>query len=257
MFLLDANYLEAALSASQRRLRPVAALRSGSLMNAAIKGEVTWRLPRPHWIGGAGPIIWRQATNAARSAKGLMIVLLLIAVVIGPLFASALKAVDIAQPLIGLLAWATVLLTQLLKFDFRGDLDHIDQLKALPLPPSAIAIGQIVVPTVILSVAHILLLLGVAAATGAKHELLFTAAALAFPFNALLMSTENLIFLLFPSRPAASSPGDFQVLGRQAAQLALKTVSVVIGGMIAMVIAVPIFILSGGSYILLAALSPA
>ena len=48
--------------------------------------------------------------------------------------------------------------------------------------------------------------------------LALTAAALAFPFNALLMSTENLIFLLFPSRPAASSPGDFQVLGRQAAQ---------------------------------------
>ena len=69
-------------------------------------------------------------------------------------------------------------------------------------------------------------------------------------FNALLMSTENLIFLLFPPRPAASSPGDFQVLGRQAAS-SYQHRPVIIGGIIAMVIAVPLFILTGGSYIVL------
>ena len=251
VILLDSNYLEAALSASQRRYAQIQRIRSGSLLNATLKGDVAWRLPRPRWLLGAGPVIWRQATNAARSAKGLMFVLLFVAVIVGPLFATALKSADIAQPLLALIAWGTVLLSSLLKFDFRGDLDHIDQLKSLPLPPSAIAFGQLVVPTVILSAAHILLLLCVGLITGTKRELFFTAAALALPFNALLMSTENLIFLLFPSRPAASSPGDFQVLGRQAAQLVIKSVSVIIGVMIAMSIAVPLFILTGGSYIVL------
>ncbi len=174
-----------------------------------------------------------------------------VAVIVGPLFATALKSADIAQPLLAVIAWLTVLLSGLLKFDFRGDLDHIDQLKSLPLPPSAIAVGQLVVPTLILSAAHILLLLCVGLTTNSRHELYFTAAALALPFNALLMSTENLIFLLFPSRPAASSPGDFQVLGRQAAQLVIKSLSVIVGGIIAMAIAVPLFILTGGSWLVL------
>jgi hypothetical protein len=251
VILLDANYLEAALSASQRRYAQIQRIRSGALLHATLKGDVAWRLPRPRWLLGAGPVVWRQATNAARSAKGLMFVLLFVAVIVGPLFATALKSADIAQPLLAVIAWLTVLLSGLLKFDFRGDLDHIDQLKSLPLAPSAIAVGQLVVPTVILSAAHILLLLCVALTTGSKHELFFTAAVLALPFNALLMSTENLLFLLFPSRPAASSPGDFQVLGRQAAQLVIKSVSVIVGVMIAMAIAVPLFILTGGSYIVL------
>jgi putative ABC exporter len=253
--LLDANYLEAALSASQRRYAQIQRIRGGSLLNSSLKGDVKWRLPAPVWLGGAGPIIWRQATNAARSAKGLMMVLLLVAVAVGPLFASALKASDIAQPLLAVLAWLTILLSGLLKFDFRGDLDHIDALKALPLPPSTIAIGQLVVPTLILSTAHILLLTGVAATAPARSALLLTAAALALPFNGLLMSAENLIFLLFPSRPAAASPGDFQVLGRQAAQLVLKSIFVIMGCVIALVVAVPLFILTGGSYLVLIAVA--
>ncbi|HEY8747212.1 MAG TPA: putative ABC exporter domain-containing protein [Tepidisphaeraceae bacterium] len=255
--MLDANYLEAALSASQRRYAQIQRLRSGAMLNAPIKGEIAWRLPRPRWLGGAGPIIWRQATNAARGAKGLMILLLVIAITIGPVFATALRQNDIAQPLLAVIAWLTVLLSGLLKFDFRGDLDHIDELKALPLHPVAIAVGQLVVPTLVLTMAHVLLLLGVALSASAKRELILTAAALAFPFNALLMSTENLIFLLFPSRPAAASPGDFQVLGRQAAQLVLKSVSVMMGGVIALIVAVPVFILTGGSYIVLAVVAGA
>lgn len=250
--LLDANYLEAALAASQRRYAQIQRIRSGALLNANLKGDVAWRLPRPWWLGGAGPIVWRQATNAARSAKGLMIVLLVVALAIGPLFASALDATEVTKPLLAVMAWLTVLLSGLLKFDFRGDLDHFDQLKSLPLRPGMIALGQLVVPTAILSLAHVLLLLGVAAATataGADRKILFTAAALALPFNALLMSTENLIFLLFPSRPAAASPGDFQVLGRQAAQLVLKSVAVIAGCAVAFSVALPLFVLTGGSFV--------
>jgi len=249
--MLDANYMEAALSASQRRYAQIQRIRSGALLNATLKGDVSWRLPRPIWLAGAGPIIWRQATNAARSAKGLMLVLLVVALAIGPLFASALRETDVTKPLLAVMAWLTVLLSGLLKFDFRGDLDHIDELKALPLRPGMIAIGQLVVPTVILSGAHILLLLGVAATTHDNREVLYTAAALAFPFNALLMSTENLIFLLFPSRPAAASPGDFQMLGRQAAQLVLKSISVMTGCAIAFAVAMPLYILTGGSFVVL------
>ncbi|HEY2587803.1 MAG TPA: putative ABC exporter domain-containing protein [Tepidisphaeraceae bacterium] len=249
--LLDANYLEAATAASRRRYAQVQRIRSGSLLSAGVKGDVSWRLPAPPWLWGAGPIAWRQATSAARSARGLLIVLVLIAVCIGPLFGGALRAVDATQPLIGIIAWLTILLSGLLKFDFRGDLDHMEELKALPLEPAAMAVGQIIVPAIILTGAHVILLGSVAIATRTHLDWLAVAMGLAFPFNALLMATENTIFLLFPTRPAAASPGDFQMLGRQAAQLVMKAITVMIGLAIAVAVAVPIFILLGGPLVVL------
>lgn len=255
VILLDQNYLEAATAASQRRAAQIQRIRSGSLLSAGVKGNVRWHLPRLPWLGGAGPIGWRQATSAARSARGLLLVIVILAIGMGPLFGSSLKDIHLAQTLIGAIAWMTILLSGLLKFDFRGDLDHMDELKALPLQPYAISIGQIVVPTLILTAAHMLLLGSVMVATATHRDLLAVTAGLALPFNALLMSTENAIFLLFPSRPAAASPGDFQMLGRQAAQLVMKAFAVIIGLVIAFTIAAPLFILLGGSLILLTLLA--
>lgn len=250
--LLDENYLEAATAASQRRARQIQRIRSGSLLSGGVKGQVSWQLPRLPWLGGAGPIAWRQATSAARSARGLLIVLVILAIAMGPLFGASMRNAHVAQWLTGVIAWATILLSSLLKFDFRGDLDHMDQLKALPLRPAAISIGQIIVPTLILTAAHVLLLGSVMVASSAHRDLVAVAAALALPFNALLMSTENAIFLLFPSRPAAASPGDFQMLGKQVAQLVMKAFAVIIGLVIAFGLAAPLFIIVGGSLIVLA-----
>jgi hypothetical protein len=253
--LLDAHYVEAALTASRRRYALIRRIRGGSMLGSGVKGDVTWSLPTLPWLMGAGPIIWRQASSAARSARGLLIVLLIVAVGVGPLFASAVKSTNIAQVLIGTMAWLTVLLSGLLKFDFRGDLDYIEELKALPLKPASLALGQIVVPTLILTAAHVLLLAGVLFATPGNRGVLIAAAFLALPFNALLMAMENLIFLLFPTRAAAASPGDFQVLGRQVAQLVMKAMAVMIGFLIAMGFAVPIYIMLGGPVVVLTAVA--
>jgi len=251
--LLDENYLEAAIAASQRRYALIQRIRGGSVLAAGVKGNVKWKLPQLPWAGGAGPIAWRQATSAARSAKALLLLLLILAIAIGPLFATALNtANNVSQPVVGAVAWLTVLLSGMLKFDFRGDLDHMQELKALPIRPAALAVGQVAVPSLILTGAHVLLLLGVAAVVRSHRDVLIVAACLALPFNVLLMATENVIFLLFPTRPAAASPGDFQVLGRQAAQLVMKGIAMLVGCLVAFGIAVPMFILSGGSLPVLA-----
>ena len=252
--LLDANYVEAALSASRRRYTQIQRIRSGRLLGSTKRSEVTWRLPAAPWAGGAGPIAWRQATTAARSAQGLLMVLLIGAVAAGPLFATMLDTpgADYTSLLVGLLAWFTVLLSGLLKFDFRGDLDFMEQLKAMPLRPWAVAVGQVIVPTLILTASHVLFLASIAAITRQHKAELMAAAFVALPFNALLMTTENLIFLLFPTRPAAASPGDFQVLGRQAIQLVMKAVAVIIGCVLAFGIAGSVAMIVGGSLALVA-----
>jgi hypothetical protein len=251
LVLLDANYLEAATGASQRRYAQIQRIRSGSLLSGGVKGNIRWRLPRLPWLAGAGPIIWRQATSAARSARGLLLLLAIFAIGIGPVFGSAIRDTQLTRWLVGIVAWMTVLLSGLLKFDFRGDLDHMEELKAMPLRPAALAVGQIIVPTLMLTGAHLLLLGSLMLATPAHHAFLAVAAALALPFNALLMSTENVIFLMFPSRPAAASPGDFQMMGRQLIQLLLKGCSVMTGLVIAFAIALPVFKLMGGPLVVL------
>ena len=71
------------------------------------------------------------------------------------------------------------------------------------------------------------------------------------PFKTLLLAIENLIFLMFPTRPAAASPGDFQVLGRQAAQLIMKGIAVSVGFGIALAVAIPLYIATKGSLVVL------
>jgi hypothetical protein len=249
--LLDAHYFEAALSASRRRYAQLQRIRGGSLLSSNLKGDISWRLPLLPWAGGAGPIVWRQATSAARSAKGIALMLVIVAVGIGPLMAPTIRDAHMNQVMVGMLAWLTILLSGLLKFDFRGDLDHMDELKALPLRPAALSLGQITVPAMILTGAHVLLLSSVAIVTPSHREIFIVAACLSLPFNALLLAIENLIFLLFPTRPAAASPGDFQVLGRQAAQLIMKGIAVSLGFGIALAVAIPLYIVTKGSLLVL------
>jgi hypothetical protein len=141
--------------------------------------------------------------------------LLIVAVGAAPVLTTAGPGMNVVEMLLGIMVWLTFLCSSMFSFDFRGDIDHIEAIKALPLPGWAVAIGQLVAPVVLLTAFHFLLL-GIAAVTlHSRTEILLPALVLALPFNTILFEAENLIFLLFPSRPAAVSPGDFQVLGRK------------------------------------------
>jgi hypothetical protein len=183
-------------------------------------------------------------TNAARSSRGLMLLLLIVAVGASPVLASTGKGSQMIQLLMAVLSWLTFLCSSMLNFDFRGDIDHIETLKALPLRRSSIAAAQLVVPVLLLTTFHALLLGIAAIVTQAHRDFLLAAAFVALPFNAILFGAENLIFLLFPSRPAAVSPGDFQVLGRKFIFLIAKMLILVTAAIIPSVGGVLIWVIS-------------
>jgi hypothetical protein len=229
LLMLDANYLEAASVASERRYAQLQRIRGGSFLSIGMSSSASWQIPQPPFLGGAGPIFWRQITGAARSSKGLLFLLLILAVGAAPLAYSTGRQ---THQFIGAFAtvaiWMTLLVSTMLKFDFRGDLDLMDTLKSLPLRPWALAAGQLLAPTLLLSATHFALL-AVAAHLVPHHTAAFVCAAvLVLPLNLLLFAVENLLFLLFPTRPAAASPGDFQILGRQALVLAGKMTALII-----------------------------
>ena len=62
----------------------------------------------------------------------------------------------------------SVLLAAVLRFDFRADLDAIDTLKSLPLSPSAIAAGQLVAPTLVMTLLHWVVIAATLAATAGR-----------------------------------------------------------------------------------------
>jgi hypothetical protein len=109
-----------------------------------------------------------------------------------------------------------------LRFDFRGDIDLIDSLKALPLSPLTICAGEIVAPAVVMSIFHFAII-GMALIASPQHfGYLIAAAVLVLPANLVMFAVENLMFLLFPMRFATAAPGDLQGSGRMMLVMFLK-----------------------------------
>jgi hypothetical protein len=235
VFLLDANYLEAAATASGKRYARLARLRQAGLAGMASPGSAKLRLPMLPWLGGVGPVAWRQLTGVARTSRGLLTMLAIVAIVMGVIVARAGGGDATVPSLIGLSVWANLFLTSMLRFDFRGDLDHLDLLRSLPLRPWAVAAAELVAPTVALSAVQALLLTAATVSGRLPAGTVLMALVFVVPFNAVLVGSENLLFLLFPFRPAAAVAGDMGMVGRQtvvfaARLLILAAVAIAVGG---------------------------
>ena len=67
---LDADYLEAAAAVSQKVYEQLQRIRQGGgLSMPATRGAARLRLPGLPWLGGAGPIAWRQVLISLRTSR--------------------------------------------------------------------------------------------------------------------------------------------------------------------------------------------
>jgi hypothetical protein len=232
LFWMDANYLEAADANSRRIYARIQRLRGGNLFAGDGKGaRVRFTLPSLPWWGGIGPIWWRQLLAGIRGLGRLTVVFMIFGVMLlAPLLANTGDKAG-TQTILGLVAgmtiWLTIMLTALVPFDFRGDIDRMATLKTLPIPAWRLAVGQLLTPSLLLSCLQWLVLafvLGVVLVDGWAgndevnrlwmFRFVLACFLFVFPFNFLLFGLENLLFLLFPARMLASTPGDFQAVGR-------------------------------------------
>jgi hypothetical protein len=217
IFVLDAQYLEASATASERAYARLERMRRGGPAALTLGGPGAARLTVPAlpWWGGVGPVAWRQLLTLVRTPMAALTV-----VVVGLLFAlppvlGARARGDEGQVLaLVMLLVVTLFVTPMLPFDFRGDLDRIEVLKTLPLSSWRIAVGQVLVPALFLTVFQLLTLGGLMIYWGRAGPLVLAGAAFVPLMNLLLMGLENLLFLWFPTRQMGRSPGDLQTLGR-------------------------------------------
>ena len=219
---IDVNFLESSVSASQKRYLLMQRRRHGRMF---VKPKMSWRLPAFPWLGGAGPIAWRQLTTALRGLHGLLpFFLIVLGFAVMPLFFQAMKSPGALGALIGQIGVFTMIMTRAVAFDFRGDLDCMDWLKSLPLRPIAITLGQLVTPVLLLTAIHAMFLGSALAFTQESSAVLIAALLFSPLFNFLLFGLDYLLFLLFPSRMAAATPGDLQFIGRTMLEMFAKMI---------------------------------
>jgi hypothetical protein len=253
VFALDANYLEGAAAASERLYAQLQRARTGGaaavMLNAG--GKTGFSLPSlPRW-GGVGPVAWRQLVAVPRSQVSVLLLILVGPLLLLPLlpgFRSALNnRPEVAIVLASQILFLTIFLSFLVTFDFRGDVDRIDVLKALPIAPVALVIGQLVTPVLIVSCIQGLGL-GICAATTGRAAIrhsFVVAIPFVVPFNFLQFGLDNFLFLLFPARTRGAPAGDFQALGRQFVVSLAKMIVLGMATGTAALAALPIYWLAG------------
>jgi hypothetical protein len=258
VFALDAHYLEGSAAAAERLYARLQQLRSGgaAAVSLRISGKPRLRLPALPWWGGAGPVAWRQLTTVLRSRGPLVLFLFLLIAAAGPVVIRISSRDDKAASFfVAGVGMMTLFLNTLVAFDFRSDLDRMDVLKTLPIRPAALAVGQLIAPTVLVSALQWLMIAVLILVAPDGTAVYVGVALLAVPFNFFLFGLENLLFLLFPTRLVPTAPGDFQAVGRQLLLFLLKFVGFGIAAVTMLAAAIPTYILTGQN--MLAALAAA
>ena len=114
---------------------------------------------------------------------------------------------------LGFIVYLTFLFAMQLPWAFRGDIDHMDSLKALPVAPLALAAGELAGGVLVLAAIQFVVLAALLAANG-EPAVVITAAAFLIPFDVLMLGVSNMLFLIYPVRLVQSNAPDFQLMGR-------------------------------------------
>jgi hypothetical protein len=253
IFVLDVQYVEAsAASSAKLYARLERARRGGGVLALRRPAPVKRGLPMPPTWGGIGPVAWRQLTTAQRDSARLLLALLVLAPALLPVIFDPAAQGDPAR-VAATLGWIVLgsgfILTSMVPFDFRSDIDRMAELKALPIPPWRIAVGQLATPALLVTLGQWAILAIVAARLGTLGGRYAALAALAPVANLLMVAVENLVFLAFPTRMATGNPADIQGMGRV---IVLMLTKLAFGGLaagLALGLGYATYLLSGGSRI--------
>ncbi len=265
IFAVDAQYLEAAAANSEKLYARLERIRSGGISSAgpASTRPIRRRMPDPIWLGGIGPVAWRQFVTALRSRRAFTILLIVTVISgIGPsiaLMSNEKTSAALPWELAVLGLFMSLMMNQAMAFDFRSDVDRMEVLKSLPIPAWRIVVGQLIAPVVALSLYQIAVVAAVYFGLGKIKLMLPFVILLSWPINLLLVSIDNLFFLLFPTRLKPQNPGDFSQAGRQMLLALGKVLGMVVGLGIPAAFAGVTFSLSGRNWLMtiLAAFIPA
>ena len=247
---MNARFMEASAAASEKLYARIRKARQGDPWHGASKAR--FELPMLPWLGGVGPNLWRQLTSSARSIGRMVVALAVCLVPIGSIVLSSTpRGGESATALLSIstLAGFALFAPAMVPFDFRPDINRMEDLKTLPIPAGRLVLGQLGAPVFILCLGEWICLSVIAIATkGAEPVALLGAAVMFPPLNLLLVAIENLYCLLFPFRTTGISSFDFQAIGRQMLLIVAKVVTLGVAGGIGVGLGAVVYWLSGHNW---------
>ena len=175
--------------------------RLASSAKTKVAKSKTRRVAVPGRLGGVGSIAWRQFLGAWHYRSSIFFSFLLPVILCCiPLFANQRHGGSAMFLVASVAFYSYLLLPAALMLDFRRDVDRLAVLKTLPISSTNIVLGQLVVPVTMCSVFQAIVF-SISAFAGVESAGWFLTCWLAFiPMNLLIMSFENLIFMLHPYR---------------------------------------------------------
>lgn len=231
IFRLDAQFLESSLAQSKRMHKRLENLKRGKIFSAPRARSAKLSVPvLPRWRG-VGTILRQQLLGALRESLAMQLVILAALVgSVGGYFARDMAESgrgDLVQLIpLGIIAYLMLFLATFIRYDFRSDVDCLDRLKSLPLGAFPLALGEIAVPTMIATLAQVVLCACFALANGTP-PLNPAFAIVLLSVNGLIFAVENAFFLVFPTRKTMVTVADLSDFGRNVLLLMVKVATLV------------------------------
>ncbi len=223
VIVLDAQSCEVSTASSLARHKQWEQMRRTGLLWGVSPVIVSSFIPAPV-LAGIGPLAWRQLLSAFRNYSKVLSVFAVIAVFAGP--SLVIASAEISKwSLIGAVFFAAVfVLPKSLVFDFRSDLDSMENFKMLPLSTWKICVGQLFTPVLLTSLVELFFLVSTTISVDSQWRVvLLGISPFLLPFNLLLYELENLFFLLFPAPLVPVGRADFDFLGRTLLEFVVKS----------------------------------
>ncbi len=241
--LLDVAYEEAALDVSRKVRRKLERMRSGGGALAGLAPtKARFSVPRLPFVGGAGPIAWRQTVEIVRNVRAvvtsLIFLLLWPAFMAGTILLSS-RGEDggsekMAAVLLPMLLVFSAVSTQNIGFDFRRDLDRIPFLRSLPISSLAVAAGQVAPSALLLALLQWITVSVVIVFTDILPVVVLPAILPALvPAAWAVLAIDNLLFLLIPHRIDPDDAGNVGFMGRMVLVMFLKFCALGLLGIVA------------------------
>lgn len=153
------------------------------------------------WLGGAGPIAWRQWMGARKYGGGLVVAMALPGILaLLPVWVCRDGAQAAVQVSAAVIFYSFLLLPTALKFDFRRDITRMVVLKALPVRSMAVVVGQILTPACLAFVFQATVLSIAMLIRPFSPATLLATLLILVPLNFLIFAIDNLVYLLYPYR---------------------------------------------------------
>jgi hypothetical protein len=241
------DFRERSLVTSARRFERLRRMRASRTGFASATGPARRRFPVPAlaFLGPAAPIARRQVYELGRGLRTLWNLLFTAAmaffyVIVMPGLFGNNPYRSLGATMVVLVIVFPMLASGAFSIDFRRDVERMAYLRSLPLPPMAVAVGQVFTAAVLIALVNLgLLVLAAAMAEWrVKPEMALMAAAGAVPVAWLAVTLENWLFLLFPTRIQADGGQQNTFMGKQILKMLFKTIVLGLVAAVAGVVAI-------------------